>query len=130
MNRKLASSLWYAAMAAAAILAAMLAPPPAIADDITVETTPFVSTRTRAEVQNELLNQPGSASTASSEWKMQVNEAAYFKSSITPQQRQQEYTASRQQVHALSSEDSGSSYLKMTPPYAGDPARVMGAPAQ
>ena len=130
MNRKLASGLSFAAMAAAATVAAMLAPQPANADDITVETTPFVSTRARADVRSELLNQPGGVSTASSEWKMQVNEAASFKSAVTPQQRQQEYTASRQQVQALSGEDSGSSYLKMTPPYAGDPARVMGAPAQ
>jgi hypothetical protein len=130
MNRKLVSGLSFAAMAAAAAVAAMLTPPPAIADDITMDTTPFVSTRARADVQAELLQQPGSVSTATSESKLQVNEAAYFKSAITPQQRQQEYAASRQQVHALSSEDSGSSYLKMTPPYAGDPTRVMGAPPQ
>ena len=46
MNRKLASGLSFAAMAVAAAVAAMLSPPPAFADDITVETAPFVSSRT------------------------------------------------------------------------------------
>jgi len=130
MNRKLASGLSFAAIVAAAAAAAVLAPRPAIADDITVETTPFVSTRTRADVQAELFRQPELVSRATTEWALQINEASSFKSATTPQQLRQEYTASRRQVHALSGEDSGSSYLKMTPPLPGESTRMMGAPAR
>jgi hypothetical protein len=129
MNRKLASGLSFAAIAAAAAAAAMLAPPPALADDITVDTTPFVGSRTRADVRAELLKHPEPVSNATSEWALQINEPAALKSAATPQQLREEYTAARWQVHALYGEDSGSSTLKMTPPHS-DATRVMGAPAQ
>lgn len=129
MNRKLASGLSFAAIAAAATAAALLAPRQALADDITVDPTPFVSSRTRADVQAELLNQPQRVSNTTSEWALQRSEPSTFKSAATPQQLRDEYAASRWQVNALYGEDSGSFYLKGTPP-SPDSTRVMGAPAQ
>lgn len=58
MNRNLASALTIGATAAAAVAVAALGPAKAYADDITIDTTPFVSSKSRAEVQAELMRQP------------------------------------------------------------------------
>lgn len=97
MNRKLATALVLAAAAAAGN---------AFADDITVDTTPFVSARSRAEVQTELTQVRGT-----SPWSIQYNPLATFKAEKSRDQVTGEYLASRNQVAAFNGEDSGSAYL-------------------
>jgi hypothetical protein len=131
MNRNLSSVLALAAVAAAAAAAtaALVLPRTAYADDITIDPTPFVSTRTRADVRSELLGRADILRHQSSEWALQSNEPTAFKSPFTPQQAREEYRASRVQVNALNGEDSGSAYFKMSP-LRVNPATSMGAPAR
>ena len=114
MNRHLASTLTVTTTAAAALALAMIASSNAYADDITVDNTPFVSSKTRAEVQAEVMGR-GPMSIASSEWSTQMNHAAQPKSDFTRAQATAEYLAARDQVNALNAEDSGSSYFASLP---------------
>jgi hypothetical protein len=111
MNRNFASSLTITSTAAAALVLAALASGNAYADDITIDTTPFVSSRTRAEVQAEVIGQSESLRLANSEWSMQSNHAALPQSSYTRAQAKADFIAARREVNALNAEDSGSSYL-------------------
>jgi hypothetical protein len=98
MNRKFAFVLALAAAAAGN----------AFADDITIDPTPFVSTQSRAQVQAELKQFQQSGTDP---WSMQYDPLAGFTSSRTRAQAEAEYLASRKEVAALTSEDSGSAYL-------------------
>ena len=98
MNRKLATALVLAAAAAGA--------GNAFADDITIDSTPFVSSKTRAEVQAEAAQVRGT-----SPWSIQYNPLAGFKGEMTRAQVTAQYLSSRNQVAALNGEDSGSAYL-------------------
>jgi len=111
MNRKLATTLTVVSTAAAALAFAAMASGYAYADDITIDPNPFVSTRTRAEVQAEVMGQSEALRTASSEWSMQMNTADLPQSTLSRAQVRQEYIAARREVNALNGEDSGSSYL-------------------
>jgi hypothetical protein len=111
MTRKLASALTIASTAAALAAVAAIASTNAYADDITVDTTPFVSTRTRAEVQAEVMGQAEQLRMASSEWTTQSNVASLPQSDLTRAQARADYIAARREVTALTSEDSGSAYL-------------------
>lgn len=79
------------------------------ADDITIDTTPFQSTRTRAEVQAELFQYKKGGVNP---WSISYNPLARFQSTQTREQVQAEYRAVRESVAALTAEDSGSAYLK------------------
>lgn len=114
MNRRLASALAYTCTVAAATLASAVMTVPAIAESpLAVPAQPFVSTRTRAEVQAELMGQR--LSSAGSEWVLQANAPQQRTSSITRAQATADYIASRDAIHALNSEDSGSAYLAQSP---------------
>lgn len=117
MNRKLASSLAATSVTAAgAILAvAAIASGSAYADDITIDTTPFVSSQSRAEVQAEVKGQAQRLGGASSEWAMQLNDPRKPNSAYTSEAAKADYIASRNEVKAFNSEDSGSSYLARQP---------------
>jgi hypothetical protein len=95
-------------IATAVVLAASAFAGAAFADDITVDTTPFVSSKTRAEVQADL-TQFKNAGT--SPWSTQYNPLRSFKSDTSRAEVTAQYVASRNQVAALNSEDSGSAYL-------------------
>ena len=99
MNRNIASALVLATAAFAGS---------AFADDITVDTTPFNGSRTRAEVQAEL-GQFKKAGT--SVWSTQYNPLAKFKSETSRAQVTAAYIADRDTVAAFNSEDSGSAVL-------------------
>lgn len=116
MNDKLASSLTIAstAVAAFALAAASLGSGNAYADDITIDPTPFVSSRTRAEVQAEIMGQAEVLRGESAEWAMQQNAVAE-PSNYTSGQAKAEYIAARREVNALNGEDSGSAYLASLP---------------
>jgi hypothetical protein len=57
MNRKLASALSITITAAAGLAAAAMASGDVYADDITIDVTPFVSSKSRAEVRAALPRQ-------------------------------------------------------------------------
>jgi hypothetical protein len=94
-------------IATALVLATAAFAGTAFADDITIDTTPFVSSKTRAEVQADLLQ----FKQGTSPWSMQYNPLRTFKSGTTRAEVTAQYVNSRDQVAALNSEDSGSAYL-------------------
>jgi 4'-phosphopantetheinyl transferase EntD len=114
MNRNLASTLTIVSTAAAAFALAAMASGNAYADDITVDNTPFVSTRTRAEVQAEVMGRAEQLRMANSEWATQQHQLSE-PSSLSRAQVKAEYIASRREANALNSEDSGSSYFAALP---------------
>ena len=119
MNRNLATTLTLVSTGAAALALAAIASGNAYADDITIDPTPFVSSRTRAEVQAEVMGQGEALRMASSEWSTQQDAAVLPQSTLTRAQVTQEYIASRREVNALNAEDSGSSYLASLPRRGG-----------
>ena len=86
MNRKLASALSITITVAAGLAAAAMASGNAYADDITIDTAPFISIKTRAEVRAEAMNQ--SVTSAASEWAMQLSYAPRSKAPIRGSRRQ------------------------------------------
>ena len=87
---------------------AAIASSAARADDITIDTTPFQSVHTRAEVQSELFQYKKAGVNP---WSTSYNQLAQFKSAKSRGQVQAEYRADREAVAALTGEDSGSAYL-------------------
>jgi hypothetical protein len=126
-----ASVLAVATTVAAALAATAMATSKAYADDITIDNTPFVSSRSRAEVRDELMRPTDLVKAGTTEWTLQQNSASPIKSSYSSQQAKAEYKTSRQLVSALNGEDSGSAYFmkRSVGPRAKDSA-TMGAPAQ
>jgi hypothetical protein len=126
MNRILASALTITTTAAAVLAVAAMATGTAYADDITIDPTPFVSTRTRAEVRAEVMGQSEALRIASSEWTMQSSPALQPDSAYTRAQAKADYLASRREVNAFTSEDSGSSYLAKLPRHMSSGVVVAG----
>jgi hypothetical protein len=87
---------------------AAIASTAARADDITIDTTPFNSSRTRAEVQAELFQYKKAGVNP---WSISYNQLSQFKSAKTREQVQAEYRAERDTVAAMTAEDSGSALL-------------------
>lgn len=131
MSPTTASFLAVATTVAAALAATAMASNKAYADDITIDNTPFVSSRSRAEVRAELMRPTERVKADTTEWTLQQNPALPIKSSYSSQQAKAEYKTSRQLVGALTGEDSGSAYFmkRSVGPRANDSA-TMGAPAQ
>lgn len=123
MTRKIALAMEIAAGVAAVAAAAAITSGKAYAEDITIDNSPFVSTRSRAEVRAELMNKGGFT-----EWALQLNDSS-IKSSYTKGQARADYVAARDEVRALNGEDSGSAYLGRKLPGVNARA-VMGAPAR
>jgi hypothetical protein len=116
MNRKFALALVVAAAAAAGN---------AFADDITVDSTPFVSSASRAEVQDQLAQFKQSGANP---WSNQYNPLAKFSSQLTRAEVVAEFIAARDEVAALTGEDSGSAYLARHDGVLVDSTRVAGQP--
>ncbi|WP_158513865.1 DUF4148 domain-containing protein [Ramlibacter tataouinensis] len=111
MNRNLESALIITGTAAAALAFAAMTSAGAYAEDITIDTAPFVSSKTRAEVRAEVMGQ-------AEQLRMAYGEAPAdtpFQSSLSREQVRDEYIGSRDEVRALTGEDSGSSYLASKP---------------
>ena len=87
---------------------AALASAGARADDITIDNTPFQSVRTRADVQAELAAYKKNGVNT---YSISYNQLSKFKSERTRDEVRAEYLADREEVAALTSEDSGSAYL-------------------
>jgi hypothetical protein len=93
---------------ALAFAASLAAVGNAFADDITVDPHPFVSTMSRAQVQDELRQ---SRQAGTNPWADEYNPLTAFRSSTTRAEVTAQYIASRDAVAAMSAEDSGSTYL-------------------
>lgn len=131
MTYTTASGLTLATTVAAALAVTAIASGKAFADDITIDDTPFVSTRTRAEVRNELLRPADRESAFTTEWTLQQDPAPVIKSSYTSQQARAEFKTSRQIVSALNGEDSGSAYfMKRSFGPRANAGATMGGPGQ
>lgn len=99
----------------------------AFAEDIRLQSMPFVSTATRAQVQAELAayRQAGV-----NPWSIRYNPLAQFRSQRTRAEVTAEYLAERDRVAAFTSEDSGSAWLaarrhqRSADTLAGQPARA------
>jgi hypothetical protein len=79
-----------------------------LAGDISVETEPFVSTKSRAEVRAEL---DAFRKSGVNPWADEYNQLAGFTSSKARAEVSAEYVSNRDAVAALNGEDSGSRYL-------------------
>jgi hypothetical protein len=123
MNSKTTHSLFLLTAVVGAAATAFIATS-ARADDITMDNSVFVSSKTRAEVNADLNKPYPGGYPWSSQYKMGVK-----KGDRTTQDAQREYLASRDEVRAFGGEDSGSNYLNGT---AGrtNPTAMMGAPAR
>ena len=126
MNRNFASAITLATTTAAAALLAAIGANSAYAETPTIDTTPFVSTRSRADVQAELMGNRQLLSAAASEWAMQHNEVSQLNSGYTAAQAKAQYRAARDEVSAMTSEDSGSSYFARHSVRAGGSTIVAG----
>ncbi|MEO5670723.1 MAG: DUF4148 domain-containing protein [Ramlibacter sp.] len=91
---------------------AALAGTAARADDITIDTTPFQATLTRAEVQANLAQYK---QVGVNPWSISYNQLAGFQSARSRADVQAEYIADRDQVAAMTAEDSGSAFLAQAP---------------
>jgi len=98
----------------------------AFADDITIDTTPFVPVLGRAEVQAELASFKQSGLNV---WSNQYNPVARFSSQRSRADVVAEYLAARREVAALTAEDSGSAALAQRGTRAAA-TRVAGQPTQ
>ena len=94
--------------AIAIALASLAAAGQAFADDITIETTPFVSTLSRAQVQQELAQFKASGVNP---WSQSYDQLAGFQSNRSRADVTAEYVRSRDAVAAFTGEDSGSAFL-------------------
>ena len=113
MNRNLKSSLVFTGTAAAAFALAAIAGA-AYADDITIDPTPFVSTKSRAEVRAEVIGQAEQIRMAHGEG-AGMN-GTPFRGMLTRAQVRDDYMAARAQASAFNGEDSGSAYLTAMQP--------------
>ena len=117
MNRQIAA---YVLTVAAAGFAAA-----AQADEITVDTQPFVSTASRAEVQGQLQQYRRAGVNP---WSQFYNPLASFKSATSRAEVTSEFLRSRDETAALTAEDSGSAWLTGRAPVAAPPV-LAGQPA-
>ena len=126
MNRNSTSAHVAKAVTTLALLsAAVIASGAAYADDITVEQSPFVSSRTRGEVSAELKTPYPGGNPWSGSYNMFQGQSI-----ATSEQVQGEYMSNRDKVNAFHAEDSGSVYILKAQGNLVPGSAVMGAPAR
>ena len=108
MKNELASAITVGAMAVGASAVMVFANGDALADDITVDNTPFVSTLSRDEVKGILKAHPELVKRTASEWALQGNQVPRARSTYTSAEARAAYIKERKDVAALYGEDSGS----------------------
>jgi len=129
MRNELASAITVGAMAVGASAVMVFAHGDALADDITIDNTPFVSSVSRDEVKGILKAHPDLVRRAASEWALQGNQAPRARSTVTSAEARAAYIKERREVAALNGEDSGSNSPWVLKARPGD-AATMGAPAR
>jgi hypothetical protein len=116
MNQRTASTLGYIGSVAAATLAAALMTGNAFAEGpIDYPQSNFTSSLSRAEVKAQLMQDRQQVSSYGSEWMLQQQAALPRSGATTREQVRADYIASRDEVHARTAEDSGSSYVARMP---------------
>jgi hypothetical protein len=105
MNHRIASTLAFTGSVAAATVAAALMSGNALAETPTIDDTKFVSSRSRAEVRDEVL--AAHLSSAGGEWSGQQT-APFMSNGLTRAQARSDYIAARDEVMARNSEGGGS----------------------
>ncbi len=103
MNRNITSAL--------VIALASVAAGNAMADDITIDTTPFTSTKSRTEVLTDLAQY---RQAGVNPWSTSYNPLRGFQSTKSVAQMRAEFVAARDEVAAFNGEDSGAAYLAQT----------------
>lgn len=121
MKRNTAATFAFATVAAAAAAAAALVSTSAYGESPTIDSAPFVGSKTRAEVQAELK----APFIGGSPWASQYNMFTRG-STLTTEQVRGEYKMSREEAKALMGEDSGSVFLAT--PLKVSATATMGAP--
>jgi hypothetical protein len=128
MNQELASAIGVAAVATLAATTVVFTPTDALADDITMDTTKFVSTASRDDVRAIVKAEPALVLQAASEWALQDNQATRVKSNYTGAQARAAYIIERREVAALNAEDSGSNSPWLLKARPADAATMGGPP--
>ena len=121
MKDKITAPLFFAAMVSAMAITTVTE---VRADDITVDGTKFVSSKSRAEVIAEMKTPYVGGYPWSSQYKMGVTNGDRTAADV-----RREYLSSRDEANALGAEDSGSSYFKRTP-RVSNPTATMGGSAR
>jgi hypothetical protein len=115
MNQRISSTLGYIGSVAAAVLAASLMSGNALAEGPIEVLPPFAGSLSRAEVQAQVVDDRGHVTSYASEWTQQQDRSLHRISGYTRQQARADFIAARDQVHAMTAEDSGSSYVAQMP---------------
>ena len=115
MNQHIASTLGYIGSVAAAVLAAALMSGNALAEGPIEVLPPFVGSLSRAEVQAQVMQDRGDVTSYASEWNQQQAPSLSRMSGYTRAQARADFIMARDQVHAMTAEDSGSSYVAQVP---------------
>lgn len=115
MNQRQSSILGFIGSAIAATMAAAVMSSNARAEGPIGEAAPFVSTLSRAEVKADLMKNRGLVTSYASEWALQQNSTLAPMSGVTRAQVRAEYIAARDEVRAMTAEDSGSAYIAHAP---------------
>ena len=115
MNQRIASTLGYIGSVAAAVLAAALMSGNALAEGPIEVQTPFAGSLSRAEVHAQVIQNRGHVTSYANEWTLQQTSSLSSMSGYTRAQARADFIAARDQVHAMTAEDSGSSYVAQGP---------------
>jgi len=111
MNQRLASTFGFSGTVLAATLAAACMAGTAHAEYPSVDILNFVGTRSLAEVRGEVIGDRSLVSTASNEWTSQRSQSQPARTDLTRADVRSEYLDARDEVRAMTAEDSGSSWL-------------------
>jgi hypothetical protein len=114
MEKRITSTLGYIGSVAAATLAAALMSGNALAEGPIADQQPFTSSRSRAEVRAELLQDGRQVTSFASEWQLQQHAGAQPMSGLSRAQVRADYIAAREQVRTMTAEHGGSGYFAYT----------------
>jgi len=129
MNQRTASALAFGCSVAAAALAAAAMTGTARAESPTIDTTPFVSTRSQADVRSETLAARKTLTSAGNEWLTQQN-GPLPSSGLSRAEARAGYIAAREEVHARGSEMGGATPMARSSRRAPVTTAVAAQPAQ
>ncbi|HYE40855.1 MAG TPA: DUF4148 domain-containing protein [Ramlibacter sp.] len=115
MNHRHSSIIAFGSTLVAAVLGAAAMTGTARAEGPLEGNAPFTSSRTRAEVQAELMQGRSQVSSYANEYVTQRSEPVQAASGYTRAQARADYIASRDQVQAMNAEHGGAGYFAVGP---------------